>query len=145
MKGKLFTSKGIQCVPQYFIQGQLRTNVFLEENCSKERLTMILKGDVLCWLEFQTQCGSCSKASWDVCWFSPSKNCLAMLNCMRIWSSSREKVAPRQILESELVTDKDLILGKLVDSAWIVLLLVCTLWLGAMTTFPYNSKLLGKR
>ncbi len=40
-----------------------------------------------------------------------------MLNCMRIWSSSREKVAPRQILESELVTDKDLILGKLVDSA----------------------------
>jgi hypothetical protein len=63
MKGKLLTSKGDQCVPQYFIQGQLRTNVFLEENCSKESLTTILKGDVLCWLEFQTQCGSCSKAS----------------------------------------------------------------------------------
>jgi hypothetical protein len=43
------------------------------------------------------------------------------------------------------VTDKDLILGKLVDSAWKILLLVCTLWLGAMTTFPHNSKLLGKR
>jgi len=54
MKGKRFTSKGIQCVPQYFIQRQLRTNVFLEENCSKESLTTILKGDVLCWLEFQT-------------------------------------------------------------------------------------------